>query len=366
MKTKNLVLFLMFLSVMAFSESISLRNTLIDPFLVYFEKYNYHIISYFTNHEKYECIEAMIKNANNIRIILTYKDKTQIDYLNNEAVFLSMKEESKNRTIIFTPIECKLDTKKAKPEISINFTTNDKESVSWFFQCVDKPSEKYGGLVNPQGHSEHTSFPIMYREKSTLGSKNVKLTIDNKVMNIPVEINKAPFFVALKSYYSESFLMGIIRTSNDPVCFLTNSILLTNDETLMYKLGEKTLSYKIGIDNNQIIMRGNNCLIHATVVKNEMVINSIHYFLKENNNDTLVLNFSPGLCLSGIAGTETSFSIDINKYKNIITGVVKITNDKNEIRYMLTPRTPDWASRRLATIHMIFNNDDAKRIAEIE
>lgn len=79
-----------------------------------------------------------------------------------------------------------------------------------------------------------------------------------------------------------------------------------------------------------------------------------------------MLNFSPGLYLSGIAGTETFFSIDINKYKNIITGVVKIKNDKNEIIYTLTPRTPDWASRRLATIHMIFNNDDAKRIAEIE
>ncbi|WP_304225290.1 hypothetical protein [Gracilinema caldarium] len=366
MKTKILVLLFISLSITTFSEGISLRNTLIDPFFVHFEKYDYHIISYFTNHEKYECIEAMIKDTDNVRIILTFKDKTQIDYLNNEDVFLSMKEESKNRHLVFTPIECKLNTKKAKPEITINFTTNDKELISWFFQCVGNPSEKYGGLINPEGHSEHTSFPIMYREKSTLGSKNVKLTIDNKEMNIPVEINKAPFFVALKSYYSESFLIGIIRASNDPIYFLTSSILLTNDEALIYKLGEKTFSYKIAIDNNQIIIRGDNCLIHATADKNEIIINSIHYFLKDNNNDTLVMNFSPGLYLSSVAGTETTFSIDINKHKNIITGVVKITNNKSEIIYTLTPKTPDWASRRLATIHIIFNNNDAQRISIID
>ena len=366
MKTKGIVLFLMILSVTAFSESISLRNTVIDPFFVYFEKYDYHIISYFTNHEKYECVEAMIKDADNVRIILTYKDKTQIDYLNNEDVFLSMKEESNNRKIVFTPIECKLNIKKAKPEISINFTTNDKELLSWFFQCAGKPSEKYGGLINPEGHSEHTSFPIMYREKSTLGSKSVKLTIDNQVMNIPVEIDKAPFFVGLKSYYSESFSMGIIRKSNDPIYFLTNTISLVNNETLIYKLGDKTLSYKIFVDNNQVIMKSENCQINATVVKNEIVINSIHYFLKETSNDNIVLNFLSGLYLSGIAETDTDISIDINDHKSIITGVVEITGNKNEIIYTLIPQTPDWASKRVATIHMIINNDDAKRISIID
>lgn len=366
MKTKSLVLLLISLSVTTFSESISLRNTLMDPFFVYFEKYDYHIISYFTNHEKYECIEAMIKDADNVRIILTYKDKTQIDYLNNEDVFLSMKEESKNRQIVFTPIECKLNTKKAKPEISINFTTNDKELLSWFFQCAGKPSEKYGGLINPEGHSEHTSFPIMYREKSTLGSKNVKLTIGNQVMNIPVEIDKAPFFVGLKSYYSEAFSMGIIRKSNDLLYFLTNSISLVNNETITYKLGDKTLTYKVFVDNNQIIMTSENCLINATVVKNEIVINSIHYFSKENSNDTIVFNFLSGLCLSGIAETGTGISIDINDHKNIISGVIKITNNEDEIIYTLIPQTPDWASKRVATIHIVFNNNDAQRISIID
>jgi|SRR5574344_2828727 hypothetical protein len=366
MKTKAIVLFLMILSVTAFSESISLRNTVIDPFLVYFEKYDYHIISYFTNHDKYECVEAMIKDANNVRIILTYKDKTQIDYLNNEDVFLSMKEESKIRKIVFTPIECKLNTKKAKPEISINFTTNDKELLSWFFQCAGKPSEKYGGLINPEGHSEYTSFPIMYREKSTLGSKNVKLTIGNQVMNIPVEIDKAPFFVGLKSYYSETFLMGIIRKSNDPIFFPTNSISLVNNETLTYKFGDKTLSYKIFVDNNQIIMKSENCLINATVLENELVINSIHYFSRENSNSNIVLNFLSGLCLSGIAETGTGISIDINDHKNIISGVVKITNNEDEIIYTLIPQIPNWASKRVVTIHIVSNNNDAQRISIID
>ena len=81
MKTKVLLFLFIFISLFSYSNEISSTN-LIDPFQVYFENNCCHIISYFTNHDNYECIEAMIKDTDDIRVIITYKDKTQIDFIN--------------------------------------------------------------------------------------------------------------------------------------------------------------------------------------------------------------------------------------------------------------------------------------------
>lgn len=364
MKSKILALLFCTVSLCSYAEGMPVSN-LIDPLMIHFESNKIHIISYFTDHDEYECIEAMIKSENDIRVILTYKDKTQIDYLNNEQVFLTMKEESKNRKVVLTPIDCIIKTSIKKPEISMQFITENQEKVSWFFKCVGKPSKKYAGLVNPEGHSEGTSFPVMYREKSTLAGTDTKLVFDGQEMNIPIEVDKAPFFVGLKSYYSESFSMGVIRKSDDAISIKSTPKKYEIGEKWIYEINGVLFSYEIVAKNkDDLTIRSSYCIIDAEIENESLVIEDIQYLFQENN--TLVVSFTPALQICGISGVDSSFSIAICKHGELVKGTVKTITNGNECLLQVIPQTPDWANKRLISIKTVFEEENATRNCTIE
>ncbi len=360
MKTKVLLFLFIFISLFSYSNEISSTN-LIDPFQVYFENNCCHIISYFTNHDNYESIEAMIKDTDDIRVIITYKDKTQIDFINNQKVYLSMKDTSKYRKVIYTPIDCKINQKIKKPEVTISFVTDKNEKVFWFLKCASKPSKKYGGVVNPEGHSENTSFPIMSRDKSTLAGSETTLFINDIKMDIPVEIDKAPFFVGLKSYYSESFFMGIMRKSDDDIVIIQAPTNYAVGEKWIYEINGTNIAYEIVTkNNNSMTIKGNNCIINAVIQDKTISIGQIQYVTFEENS--MFLRFTPAIPIFSTQKCESFFSIGFNKQRELVLGLISIDNNKNACRIELHPQKPIWSNNRIITITTKIENNTINRV----
>lgn len=308
-------------------EAAAAEDGFVDPFLFYFEKNAYHIISYFDNDDEFECIEAMIKDPENIRVIFTAKDKTQTDYLNNRETWETMHIVSPGRKAVFARISCKLETRKSKPEISLSFKTAEGEQVDWHFQCAGKPSAKYGGLIDPEGHSEKTSFPVMYRIKSTLGGKKTTLQIGSRKIAIPVEVDRAPFFVGLKSYYSEDFYLGLIRSGETFYQADRNG----ESEVFVRTEDEKT------------------------------VIESIAY---PSGAASLVLRFPQGLQTE--TDGSTAFSIAVDGHEALMTGIIDILHVDGSTVYALKPAAPGWASERSVRITVRNTPGGFHRVVELE
>jgi len=92
------------------------------------------------------------------------------------------------------------------------FDTFKGEKVNFDFYAAKKPSQKHAGLADPEGHSETTSLPVMYRERSTLASQKSKISFNGIEYKIPVLIKVPIFFTGMKGYYSEEFSLGVFRT----------------------------------------------------------------------------------------------------------------------------------------------------------
>lgn len=50
-------------------------------------------------------------------------------------------------------------------------------TIDFILYTVGKPSPRYGGLVNPGGHSRHDCVPVMWRDSSTLASPCSRIVI---------------------------------------------------------------------------------------------------------------------------------------------------------------------------------------------
>ena len=180
---------------------------LLNPFNLFYEKSDMHVMLYFTGHPKYESIEAMIcdETANDIRVIITRHDQTQIDYMNDKEKVDRLKRSGTNRETYYTQIDYRKDSCKSGPEVVLQFRTIDNEQVDFKLVCAGKPSKKYAGLTNPEGHSATTSMPIMYRDLSTLASTESRIAIDGIKYAIPVLVHVPVFFTGMKGYYSENY-----------------------------------------------------------------------------------------------------------------------------------------------------------------
>lgn len=284
-------------------------NISVAQFPISYINYNYHIMLYFEGHPEYEAIESMMyKNIDNqliIRTILTYHNQTQIDFINDEETFMKMKQSSGLRNICYTntAYEIKEDINKPNFKIAfINPLTNEK--ITYKVSCAGKLSNKYGKLTDPGNHSLSTSFPIMYRDRSTLANKKSYISINDIIYKVPIEVNKSPFFKGLKGYVSDGFQMVAIRAGES-------------------KLDTQTF-------------------YHSRTFNYQPSAGSLL------NNHDFYIELSHPINSGNCSGTFMFYFMN-DKEKSTISG--EFTKIKNQIR--LKPSSPLWAIKRNITLDII-------------
>ena len=341
------------------SNAVSIENKknldnayLVNPFNLLYEKSDIHVMLYFTGHPEYESIEAMIcdKNTNDIRVIITRHDQTQIDYMNNKEKVDRLQRSGTNREVYYAQIDYRKNIRNSRPEVGLLFRTIDNEQVDFKLFCAGKPSKKHAGLTNPEGHSATTSLPVMYRDLSTLASTESSVVIDGVKYAIPVLIQVPIFFTGLKGYYSENFKMGIIRAGEQDSEIIQYPNNYTVGEKWVYKTSNGLCEYTINKREHDLItITGLHETLTGIVIDDKLGISEISVS-SVYDDSSMCISFDTPLFNILDNDTETDFTIAIDEHTNLIRGTIIYRNKTDVQEYQLIPSAPAWAQSRKMNI----------------
>lgn len=336
----------------------NLKDIIIQPFPIHFDRNDYHVILFLKNHPEYEAIEAMIrKNENNknpyIRAIITHLDKSQVDFINDKNIVEIIKNRRIKREIHYTPIYYEQSQKSGKQHILIKFTSHRKESINFDFYTAGRPSSKYCKLIDPLGHSKDISLPAMYPEKTSLAGSKSKVVINGVEYKPPVKKWIPLIFKGMEGYYSEIFNIGVLRAGTEQIKIIESPSEVKRGQKWVLKTGNETKTYEItDIKGDNITVNGKNECIKADLVNEKVRINEISCLSSSKNGRTSIflLKFIPSISVSfnknSVEYSKANFSISIDEHSDLITGVVDSKVDKNLISLTLRPHQPLWAVKR--------------------
>lgn len=328
-------------------------NLWLQPFALMYNYNDFHVMLYFEGHPDYEAVEAFIRvkkdGKSSIRIIVTSKTGEQIDYVNDMATIDNIKSESVQRKVVYSEIMYSKNTVNRVQHISLQFESIKKEKIIFEFFAAGKASEKHAGLADPEGHSEKTSLPVMYRKRSTLASKKSRLSIDGIDYKIPVLIKVPLFFTGLKGYYSEEFSLGVLRTTDNCFQCISEPESMTQGQSWVYKSGAKQEVYTISkCDSDALIVENSKQKIYLIKKQEDLYLKKVEAIDSHASCNKIVLEFSSPLLLNSAIGSNVpaDFSISIDSQQNVITGEALVKSDGKTTDYFLLPKVPLWATKR--------------------
>jgi len=333
-----------------------LDKIIVQPFPIYFDCNDYHIIIFFKGHPEYESTEAMIKELDNgktfIRAMLTRHDQTQVDYINDKKTVDNLKNRKRKREVHYTDIEYEYRKEGGKAKILLGFTSFKGEKIAVEFHAVAEATGKYAGLIDPGGHSGSISLPVMYPERTVMAAKNSKVTIDGVKYKIITKLWIPLLFKGMKGYYSEVFNIGVFRAGIEDLELIEAPSGLNIGEKWIYKSGGSKISYEIiDADKDNLIIRRDNETVTAQISNGSYKIRKVSILSPtKKNNSEFAVEFEPPLQLpsfeNSIEKTESSFSISINDRKSLVTGIAKVTRDDGILGIHIVPVKPEWAAKR--------------------
>jgi len=331
-------------------------NLIIQPFPIHFNCNDYHVMLFFKKHPEYESIEAMINDRGEatpfIRLIITRLDGTQVDHINNKDTADMLKSKKMKREVHYTPIQYERTEKGGKTHIVLKFTSFKGENILFDFYAL-KTSDKYAGLIDPGGHSAHTSLPVMYPERTTLAGPKSKIAINGVEYGVPVKVWIPLFFKGMKGYYSEMFNIGVFRAGEERVKILRAPESLKAGEKWIYESANQILTYEIkSVRGNTLSISKEDEAITVEISDDSFKIKKISLYSPSKESETagFSIEFTPPLPISPAAGykrkAETGFSISIGKHTSLMIGTAKAEGENNTVRLTLSPSLPEWAAKR--------------------
>lgn len=347
------------------SQVFDTNLSLVQPFNLFYNHYDLHVMLYFNGHPEYEAIEAMIKLKNvekpEIQAIMTRHDQTQVDYVNDHQQFKMRQATASGREIYYTPIEFA----KSDRSVLLKFSTYKSENVVFNLHTVGKATTTYSGLIDPEGHAKESALPVMWSSRNTLASTKSSVAIDGNTYQIPVKIKIPLFFTGLKGYYSEDFSIGVINTGKTQLEVVKTPEKFEIGQEWLIKRGKKESVYQINEFNglNFTISNKNNLeRICGMVVNNRILIKSIEIRVNVECNKKMTIHFTPALIESStMTDGERSvgdFQIDINEHYNLIQGKIEMRNNGCQTIICLIPAKPKWALKRALQVEVNQENSN--------
>lgn len=350
------------------------HNLIVQPFPIYFDCNDYHVMLFFKSHPEYESIEAMIKEHEDgapfIRTIITRLNQTQVDHINDKDTEEMLKNRKRKREVYYTPIHYEREEKSGKAHIVLKFISFKGEDIVFDFYAP-KASDRYASLINPGGHSMHISLPVMYPERTTLAGPKSKMVINGIKYKVPVKVWIPLFFKGMRGYYSETFNIGVFRAGTEHVKIIRTPVDLKAGEKWIYESGNEVAVYEItDIKDNTISILKENESVTAEISDAGFKIKKISVYSasRQNKIAEFSIEFMPSLLVSPAVENgqekEANFSISIDNHTSLITGKARAQRNHNEIKLLLTPVQPEWAAKR--PVSTVIRGQDGEFILDTE
>jgi hypothetical protein len=189
-------------------------RSFIQPFILTFDRHEDQVIVFLANHPVFEAIEVMVTRRTGqqplLRAIITRHDKSQIDHINDVQLARDRAALLPERRTVYQPILYEQREAAGIVTSRLRFQSYRGEDIDLHFQALAPASAALGGLIDPLGHSDEQSLPVLWANASAFASPQTRLTIDG--VSYPLMTGPQPG--SLLGIYSAGFLIGIVYEGN--------------------------------------------------------------------------------------------------------------------------------------------------------
>jgi hypothetical protein len=323
---------------------------LVNPIALQYVDDDRHVIAYFSGHPAFECVEAMFSPRSDgtcsTRAILTRRDQTQIDFVNDIA--LLPRELGLDRTTLLRDIDVAIREEGGLPVAEVRFQSHQSESVVLRVACATAPDPSRGGVTDPDSHALGASLPLMLRRASALAGPSSSVYIAGVRYPIPELFRNGPHFVAHRGYYTQGFHMAAIRTGSRSLRILRQPSAFRVGEQWLYETSSGQLAYEIqSRENNQTLRITSSArqveAVYAVPTADGLALSEIVLQAFRTRSAGAAISF----------GQSNEFSIRVDAHADLVSGSTS-TPDRNSL--ILRPQLPAWAIAR--AIHIRWTRQD--------
>lgn len=331
------------------------HNLIITPFNSLGSLASYHVIAFFEGHDKYECVEAFIykdeqSGEYSFRAIMTDHDNQQVDYVTTEELY-KVRKNSKldiDREVKYTEGNFILD--KNGIDYILQFKIDEDNEIKIVYIGRDKPDSTWGGITDPGGHSPDGGLPMMYRNRSSIGTKNSYVSINNEKYEIAIDesITHRPFFIGYSTFFSEDYYFTLLPTYES---------ISDKSEYLLNNSSDKQFTIENQSTSNIIYLNPDNDYNEIIKIRNKSSFSA-------DKNAYMDMDFNPSFpnlnAMEVGESTKIKFAISFSiSEKEEIYGYIHINKPSNEeITVKLLPSYPGWAKYNRNMIYKIILQED--------
>lgn len=317
-----------------------LTDLIINPFNALGSLASYHVIAFFEGHDKYECVEAFIfqnehSGEYSFRAIMTDHQNNQIDYVTSKELY-EVRKNSKldiNREVKYTDGNFHLD--KNGTDYILQFNIDNENEVRIVYIGMGKPESQWGGITDPGGHSPDGGLPMMYRSKSSIGTQNSYVRINNIKYDIAIDesISHKPFFIGYSTFFSEDYYFTLLPTYES---------LIDKDEYILNKDIDNQFTIQNQSTINILYINPNNNYNEIVKIRNKSSFST-------DKNAYMDMDFNPPFpnvnAMEVGESTQIKFAISYNTSNSEeVYGYLKVNKKtNNDINIQLLPSYPGWA-----------------------
>lgn len=333
----------------------------LQPFPLRFRRDDLHVMAFFEGHPEYEAVEAMIQirtdGRKSIRAIITRHDQSQIDHVNDDALFASFR--GTERACCRREIDLELESSAQGRWARLEFRSSAGERVVLDLVTVGEPDVKRGGLSDPGRHSASSSLPLMWRGATTLAGPRTKVTIDDVEHAVPLKV-RAGAFVAHEGYYTERHSMGVIRSGTVSTRLLKKPHRLEVGAEWLFQHDGYETAYRVtalGAGGTLSIakLEGSGEMITAHAIEDRLALTRISLSAEAGPTDGLVLAFD----------RDAGFSLSIEGRQDIVSGRVHLAEGPDGSVISLMPLQPGWAAARIVRVACLRDGDQMRFVTTI-
>jgi len=330
-------------------------ESVVQPFLITFERHEVQVIAGLANHPEYEAIEVTVTRRTGrpplLRAIITQLDGVQIDFLNDAEVARERAAVLTNRRTLYRPMQYEEGERNGLPTMRLRFTSHQGERIVLSFEAASLPTAELGGFINPGAHSGDASLPVMWANTGAFASPSSQVTIDGIAYQIrpaPVPVPGALFFI-----YSEDFLIGVIREGNLGLWLAWAPRSLAVGERWLYWDHLRNLhQYEIvGIDGELLTLHKTTTssflpeeILTVQRVEGQFLLRSVRATGRLGRQETLPPPAPQGFTLH--LSTEEGFSLSLDEHEDLVTGTASREVSGNTTTWTLHPVEPPWTRER--------------------
>jgi hypothetical protein len=282
------------------------------------------------------------------RAILTKRDQTQIDFVNDIASLTS--ELGLERTMVLRHIGVTLNERGGGlPVTEVRFESHQNELVVLKVACASPPDPSRGGVTDPGSHALGSSLPLMLRRASALAGPSSSVSIAGIRYPILETFRKGQHFVAHHGYYTQGFHMAAIRNGSRSFRILRQPSTFRVGEQWVYETSSGKLIYEIQSRENgqalRIVSSAKQAeTIYGVATASGLAMSKIVLQAFHTQGEGAAVSF----------GQANGFSIHVDAHADMVSGST-FAPDANSLT--LQPKAPAWAIPRAVHIRWALKDD---------